>query len=197
MLNLIPIITTAIIIFFSEIGDKTNLIALTLMGKTKRPFLVMLSSLIGIGLVTLLGVLVGEIAARLFNPSIIAIISGVIFIGFGYFGLKKQNGDEINIDPNSWSIQKIFWRSMLLVGFGEIGDKSQIFVISQSSIQGALPAFLGAIIAFTLIFLLTAIFGQQLIKRIPKDKLLKGVSIIFIILGMYQIFIGILSYGIL
>jgi len=193
MLNLIPIITTAIIIFFSEIGDKTNLIALTLMGKTKRPYLVMVSSLIGIGLVTLLGVLVGEIAASLFNPAIIAIISGGIFIGFGYFGLKNQSGDVVKIDPNSWSIPTIFWRSMFLVGFGEIGDKSQIFVIAQSSIQGALPAFLGAIFAFTLIFLLTAIFGQQLIKRVPKDKLLKGVSIIFIILGIYQIFFGILS----
>lgn len=47
-------------LFIAELGDKTQLAAITMTGKTGKPVAVFLGAVLAMALVTLIGVLVGE-----------------------------------------------------------------------------------------------------------------------------------------
>lgn len=58
------IITTFGTLFLAELGDKTQLAALSLTAKSGKPFPVFLGAATALVIITLLGVVFGEIATR-------------------------------------------------------------------------------------------------------------------------------------
>ena len=77
------IMTTFWAIFIAELGDKTQLAAITMTSKTKLPVSVFLGAVLALATVTLIGVVFGDALIRVVPENIIKKAAAVVFIIIG------------------------------------------------------------------------------------------------------------------
>ena len=70
-------------IFFAELADKTQIVSLTMSGKTGKPLSVFWGSLAGYALVTLISVILGTLLAKYIKPDIIRYVGATTFVVIG------------------------------------------------------------------------------------------------------------------
>jgi putative Ca2+/H+ antiporter (TMEM165/GDT1 family) len=78
-----PILTVAGTFFLGELGDKTQLTAMTIAMESEYPLCVLMGSVLGMVIVGLLGIIIGNALTKSVSSYIIKIISGLAFIAFG------------------------------------------------------------------------------------------------------------------
>ena len=84
-----PVITTALTFFLGEMGDKTQLTAMTLAIKAKYPLIILSGSVAGMLAIGFVGIIIGTSLTKHIPSYIIKTISGLIFI---IFGLMRLDG---------------------------------------------------------------------------------------------------------
>ncbi len=84
-----PILAVAITFFVGELGDKTQLTAMTIAMESDYPFFVLIGSIAGMIIVGCVGIIIGTALTKRIPSYIIKIISGLIFIVFGLIKLFK------------------------------------------------------------------------------------------------------------
>jgi putative Ca2+/H+ antiporter (TMEM165/GDT1 family) len=80
---------TFVTIFLAELGDKTQLAAISLTADTKKPLAVFLGASLALVAVTLVAVLFGQGLTRFFGEKLIKILASICFITVGLFLLKE------------------------------------------------------------------------------------------------------------
>jgi putative Ca2+/H+ antiporter (TMEM165/GDT1 family) len=78
--------------------------------------------------------------------------------------------------------------SFVLVAVAELGDKTQIAVITLSSRFKFLSVFLGAMLAFLLVTGIAVAFGDALTRFLPRFWIRIVAAAIFLIFGVYTVF---------
>jgi len=71
------------LIFLAELGDKTQLAAICMVGRTKQPVAVFCGAVLALALVTLVGVVAGEALTRVVPKEYITKAAAVGFIAVG------------------------------------------------------------------------------------------------------------------
>jgi putative Ca2+/H+ antiporter (TMEM165/GDT1 family) len=84
------IITTFGVIFLAEMGDKTQLAAMTMASSTKRPLAVFIGAAVALVCVSAIGVLVGGVVSQYFPLIWIKRVSAVAFILVGVLILMNK-----------------------------------------------------------------------------------------------------------
>ena len=83
---------------------------------------------------------------------------------------------------------RVFFTTFGLLFLAELGDKTQLAVISlASSEKSPLSVFLGAVLALAMVTLVGVLVGNNLDRWIPKELVHKGAGILFIILGIFML----------
>ena len=182
--------TAAILIFFSEIGDKTNLVALSLMGKYKRSFLVAGSGILAITITSTIGVIIGITLGNILPFSLINFVAAGLFIFLGVISLVENfTKDEESLNQKEEVVEasslQIASRSMGLIMLAEIGDKSQLLIISGALFTDPIALLLGAIIGMAAVMVVTAFFGESFLRKVPEDKLSILTALLFVIVGFW------------
>lgn len=77
-------------IFLAELGDKTQLAAISLVAKSRSPLAVFTGAVIAFAVVTLVGVLFGEMLVKIFPANFIKIGAGALFIIIGILILSGR-----------------------------------------------------------------------------------------------------------
>lgn len=94
------VLTVAGTFFIGELGDKTQLTAMTIAMESDYPFVVLLGSIVGMIVVGCMGIIIGTALTKRVPSYIIKIISGLIFIVFGLVKLFNTSyffiGNEFN-----------------------------------------------------------------------------------------------------
>jgi len=75
--------TTFAALFVAELGDKTQLAAISMTSKTGKPLSVFLGAVLALALVTLIGVVFGEALTRLVPMEYIEKGAAVLFVAIG------------------------------------------------------------------------------------------------------------------
>ena len=190
-MNLTPLIITFILIMIAELGDKTQLVVITLCSKWSRT-LVFLGAMLGFLLVDGLSVLVGEALAIILPTFWIKLGSGIIFIFSGIFTLfsNKEKVEEKEICSYHFTILSVF----LLVSLMELGDKTQLMVIVLSAQYNApLLIFLGVMLAFGAVTGMGVAIGGLLQKIVPQKYVKIIAASVFILFGLLllvNVFLG-------
>jgi len=78
-----PLISTFSMIALAEMGDKTQLSAITLVAKYDSPYLVFAGAVLALGFISLLGILAGKKLCEIVPLSKIRLGAGALFILFG------------------------------------------------------------------------------------------------------------------
>ncbi|MGD9562889.1 MAG: TMEM165/GDT1 family protein [Pyrinomonadaceae bacterium] len=85
---------------------------------------------------------------------------------------------------------KIFGTAFLTLFLAELGDKTQLAVITMSAKDGSnkLAVFLGASLALILVTLLGVVLGSVLTQLVPVEWLQRIVAVAFIAIGVLMLF---------
>lgn len=181
----IPFVAAFVVIFLAELGDKTQLI--TISFSSKYPHVpVFLGVFLGMGMITILGVIVGTILFEFIPIFYVKILSGLIFIFFGiwtFFMMKREEGEieEKIITDN----KSIFSTTLIMTSLAEFGDKTQFAVIALTAQYGS-PIFvlIGALLALALIVGIGVIIGKKLAEKVSSKWIDIGSGLLFIIIGI-------------
>ncbi|MCY0898503.1 MAG: TMEM165/GDT1 family protein [Firmicutes bacterium] len=83
---------------------------------------------------------------------------------------------------------KVFLSTFALIFFAELGDKTQLSVMTLSAqSDSAASVFLGAAVALALSALLAVIFGEAVTRLVPAQYIHLGAGIMFVGLGVLLI----------
>lgn len=82
-MNIKTFLSTFGLIFLAEMGDKTQLAAITLVAETRQPCAVFLGASLALTAVSLIGVTLGAVLANHINPEYLHRAAAVAFILIG------------------------------------------------------------------------------------------------------------------
>jgi putative Ca2+/H+ antiporter (TMEM165/GDT1 family) len=172
------------IVFLAEMGDKTQLVALSFATKYK-PMKVVLGIFIATLLVHLFSVAIGEFITEFIPMMYLELIIGLSFIGFAAWTLRGDSYDEDNAKASRYGAVMTVAIAFFIA---ELGDKTQLATVSlaakYSSFIGVwLGSTLGMVIADGLAIVVGIVAG----KNIP-EKTIKFFSAgIFALFGVITI----------
>lgn len=186
-----------LLVFFSELGDKTQLIVLSFSTKLKATTI-----LLGVALGSLfshgLAILFGSFLGNLNNDSIhhvLEFISYSSFIILGILSFLPTKEDNSNSDGfiskiSNFKINYIFVIA-IAIAFGEIGDKTFLASLGLgiNYPDDRLWLVIGAVLGMIASDLVAVILGKFLSKKIPEKAISRFSGILFILFGIIG-FIG-------
>ncbi len=184
--------TSFFLIAVAEIGDKSQLVCMTLAARY-RAIPVLLGAIFAFAFLNILAVIFGSAIANWLPEHIISASVAVLFAIFGIQSLRAQQPeDEEDIaEKNSNSI---FFTTFLLITVAEFGDKTQLAVVALSSTALPIAVWLGATAGEAFISALGILAGRTLLQRCPLTTLHKIGGIFFLILSAIATYNAFISY---
>ncbi len=173
------------LVFLTELGDKTMITAMCLSAQYRRPWIVLLATMIALTTSTLIAVIIGVILSAAIPVDLIIYISGVLFLGLGIYTLARRNNES----PDECDTPGTFLSMVSLILFSELGDKSQIAILALA-VQSVFPTmvFTGAVIGFLLLNIISVFAGIRISDRISLKTIRLVAGFVFILFGVLVIF---------
>jgi len=169
------------LIFTAELGDKTQLMVLTLaLRYGGRP--VLAGAFLAFALLSGSAAVVGKGLGELLDQDLITRVSAWVFIVFGAYMLVRNNEEEREeVKP---SAKAGMTAAFSLIAISEMGDKTQIATLLLSvKYQSFAAVFLGSLAALTCATLLGVLIAGRLHKVIPARYITPISGGLFILLG--------------
>ncbi len=184
-LNLMNLSSTAatsfVLIAAAEIGDKSQLVCMTLAAR-HRATPILLGAIASFAFLNSLAVIFGAAIASWFPDYIVSATVAVLFAVFGIHALLIDEEDEEEVVEKSG--HSLFFTTFLLITVAEFGDKTQLAVVALSSTALPVAVWIGATSALILTSTLGVIAGRTVLQKCPLTLLHKISGIIFLILAM-------------
>ncbi len=175
------------LIALAEIGDKSQLVCMTLAAR-HRHWPVLLGAAVAFSVLNVLAVLFGAAVATWVPEPVMAGIVAVIFAIFGIQSLRSE------ADDGSEAVEEkpghgIFVTTLLLLLVAEFGDKTQIAVAGLAGSLAPMAVWVGATLALVLISALGVWAGRTLLQRLPMHwlhRLAGGIFLLFAALAAWR-----------
>jgi len=174
-------------IFVAELGDKSQLMALTFATRFRTlPILVGITA--ATALVHAVSVGLGAVLKLSLPTRPISVIAGVGFLGFAAWTLR---GDQLDEDEQS-KATRTSERSAVLAASGafflaELGDKTMLATIALATKYAALGVWAGSTAGMVTADALAIVVGKQLGTRLPERAIKIGATITFVVFGVILI----------
>ena len=179
-------VSTAIVAL-AEMGDKTQLLALVLAARFRKPWPIVLGILVATlanhGLAGALGAWVTTVV----GPQVLRWILGVSFIAMAVWMLIPDKLDEGDADgAPRWGV---FGTTLVAFFLAEMGDKTQIATVMLAAQYNAyLWVVAGTTLGMMLANAPVVWLGDRITRLVP-IRVVHGVSaVIFLVLGLVAIF---------
>lgn len=169
-------------IFLAELGDKTQLVCMTLAARY-RGWPVFLGALFAFILLNILAVVFGAAIAQWVPERVLAGIVAVLFAAFGIHALRIQAAGDDDEEPEEKSGHGILVTSFLLIFVAELGDKTQIAVAGFAVTQPPLPVWVGSTLALGLSAALGVVVGRKFLQRVPLHIVHRVSGVFFLLLA--------------
>ncbi|MBD3405621.1 MAG: hypothetical protein GF411_05755 [Candidatus Lokiarchaeota archaeon] len=178
-------LASLIIVFLTELGDKTMIATILLSAEHRQPSLVLIASLAALATSTFIAIIIGVVLSSALPLDLIIYLSGVIFIVLGLYTLFKKEESEETTENTQITFLSMF--SLVLVS--ELGDKSQLAILAIAA-QSLFPAFvfIGAVTGFLLLNSIGAFSGDKIGENLPMNAIRAFTGIVFIIIGTLVLF---------
>lgn len=173
--------TTFGLIFLAEMGDKTQLVCMTLAAR-HRHWPVLLGSIAAFLVLNTLAVVFGAGLSQWVPEKILAGAVAVLFAVFGILALRAKEEDEDEAVQERAG-HGIFITAFLMLFLAEMGDKTQLAVAGMASTLPLIPVWIGATLALSSTSALGVVAGRKLLRRIPLHRLHQISGIFFLILA--------------
>jgi len=179
-MDLVPLLASFGVVALAELGDKTQLVIVSLSPKNKSKS-VFIAALLAFALVDGISVIIGGSLALLVPTFWISLGAGIAFLGFGVYALFSKEAEEISVKARPVALASSFF----LVALMELGDKTQLAVIALAAeYEAPTLVFLGVMLAFTVLTGLAVTLGAALSRLVPIRYVKIGASLLFVLFGV-------------
>jgi putative Ca2+/H+ antiporter (TMEM165/GDT1 family) len=170
------------VVALAEIGDKTQLLALVLAAKYRRPVPIILGILVATLLNHAAAGVVGAWLAAWLGEELLRWILGLSFIAMAFWMLVPDKLDDEDTKPARFGV---FLSTLIAFFVVEVGDKTQIATVALAAKYSSLIAVVGGTtLGMMLANVPAVLLGEVAAKKLPM-RLVHGVAAaIFAVLGL-------------
>jgi putative Ca2+/H+ antiporter (TMEM165/GDT1 family) len=175
------------VVALAEIGDKTQLLALVLAARWRRPLPIILGILVATLLNHALAGAVGAWLAAAIDPQAMRWILGLSFLAMAAWILVPDKADDEAAarEPR----HGVFLATLVTFFLVEMGDKTQIATVALAARYDAL----GAVVAGTTLGMMLAnvpavLLGEAAGRSLPLGAVRGVAAVIFAVLGVLVLF---------
>jgi putative Ca2+/H+ antiporter (TMEM165/GDT1 family) len=181
------ILTSTALVALAEMGDKTQLLAMLLATRFRKP----LPIIMGIFVATLanhfLAALVGHEAAGLLQSGWFRYAVAISFIAMAAWTLIPDTFDE-NEPLKAPSKAGVFVTTLIAFFLVEMGDKTQVATIALGArFPNMFEVTAGTTLGMMIANVPAVLFGETLAKKVPMKALQVGAALLFLFLGLWMI----------
>ena len=171
----------------AEIGDKTQLLALLLAARFRKPWPIIAGILVATLLNHALAAWIGQLAASWLTPQTLRWIVAASFIGIALWTLKPDKLDEDEKLPAHGA----FIATTFAFFIAEIGDKTQVATVLLAAKYSSLwQVVSGTTIGMLLANVPVVALGSKFAAKLPLKAARITAAIVFLALGLWAAFSG-------
>jgi len=178
------LLTSTAIVALAEIGDKTQLLAIVLAARFKRPWPIVLGILVATLANHFLAALAGSMAADWFGGPWFRYAVALGFLAMAAWTLVPDTFEDDEAPPASQ--RGAFLTTLVAFFLVEMGDKTQIATIALGArFHDALAVTMGTTLGMILANVPAVLLGGELVKRVPLALVRTLAALLFAALGLW------------
>jgi len=175
------------VVALGEMGDKTQLLAMLLAAKFRKPVPIILGILVATLANHALAGAVGEGVARALGPDLLRWVIGISFIAMAIWMLIPDRVDE----ESAGGRQRfgVFGTTVLAFFLAEMGDKTQIATVALAARYSDLIAVVaGTTVGMMLANVPAVLLGDRIAQKLSMTLVHGIAAAIFAVLGVLTLF---------
>jgi putative Ca2+/H+ antiporter (TMEM165/GDT1 family) len=181
--SMYPFLTSAGVVAISEIGDKTQLLALILAVRFRKPIPIILGILVATLANHAAAAWAGEWIASAVDPTILRWVLGILFLGMAGWALIPDKIDKS--EPQRAYAGGAFVATTVAFFLAEIGDKTQIATAALAAqFETLLPVVVGTTLGMMIADVPAVLIGDRVAHRINLKYVRWVAAAIFAALGI-------------
>ena len=183
------------VIFVAELGDKSQLMAMTFATRYKF-WTVVAAITVATAIVHLFSVALGNVIGLALPIGPINIAAGVAFV---FFGLWTLRGDKLSEDEESKasrSNRPAFFAVAIAFFLAELGDKTMLATVTLATTEGWFGTWIGSTLGMVAADVLAIGVGVLLGKALPEKVIKIGAAVLFFAFGAVLIYSGVTYSGV-
>lgn len=177
------LVVSALAIFIAEMGDKTQLVAMSLATRY-RALTVLLGITAATAVVHVASVFIAEVLGAAIPTDWVTLVAGLAFLIFGFWTLR---GDEMTPKDEeraaSRRIRSGFITVFLVFFVAELGDKTMLATITVGTQYHWLPVWIGSTVGMVAADAIAIAIGAVLGKKLPERAIQVGAAVLFFVAG--------------
>lgn len=173
----------------AEIGDKTQLLALMLAARYRRPGPIIAGILVATVLNHALAAALGDWLSTRLTPDVLRWIVAGSFLAVALWTLKP---DRLDDDEGATTRYGAFVATSLAFFVAEIGDKTQVAtVLLAARFHDFVPVLAGTTIGMLFANVPVVLLGSRFADRLPLKAARLTAAAVFAALGLWALIVGI------
>jgi putative Ca2+/H+ antiporter (TMEM165/GDT1 family) len=183
------------VIFVAELGDKSQLMAMTFATRYKF-WTVVAAITVATAIVHLFSVALGNVIGLALPIGPINIAAGLAFV---FFGLWTLRGDKLSEDEESMasrSNRPAFFAVAIAFFLAELGDKTMLATVTLATTEGWFGTWIGSTLGMVAADVLAIGVGVLLGKALPEKVIKFGAAVLFFGFGAVLIYSGVTYSGV-
>lgn len=178
------LISTAIVAL-AEMGDKTQLLALLLAARFRKPVPILIAILAATLINHGLSAVLGQWITTVLSPEVLIWVLSLGFIGMAVWMLIPDELDDETDSINKWQRFGVFGATFVLFFLAEIGDKTQIATVALAARYDSIFWVMAGTTVGMMLANAPAVFvGNKLADKLPISLIHKIGAAIFLIIGV-------------
>jgi putative Ca2+/H+ antiporter (TMEM165/GDT1 family) len=179
------LVSTAVV-GLGEIGDKTQLLALVLSARFRRPLPIVFGILVATLANHALAGFAGNLVRVALPPDVLRWLVALSFFAVAAWALKPDTLDDEPPPATRWGV---FGVTVIAFFLAEMGDKTQVAtVVLAARYPSLLQVVLGTTLGMLVANVPVVLIGKGASKRIPFRAVRIAAAILFAGLGLYALF---------
>ncbi|MCP1469463.1 putative Ca2+/H+ antiporter (TMEM165/GDT1 family) [Sphingobium sp. OAS761] len=181
------LLTSTALVALAEMGDKTQLLAMLLATRFRKPVPIILGIFAATVANHFLAALVGHSIAGILTQPWFRYAVALSFIAMAAWTLVPDKIDE-DEPLRAPSGAGVFVTTLIAFFLVEMGDKTQVATVALGArFDNVLLVTMGTTLGMMIANVPAVLFGEGLARRVPMRALQLGAALLFLLLGLWMI----------
>ncbi|MCL6245771.1 MULTISPECIES: TMEM165/GDT1 family protein [Acinetobacter] len=173
------------VVALSEMGDKTQLLALLLAARFRKPVPILIAIFLATVVNHGVSAVLGQWITTVLSPIVLLWIVSLGFIAMAVWMLIPDQLDDESESINKWQKYGVFGATFVLFFLAEIGDKTQIATVALAARFDSIGwVTLGTTLGIMLVNAPAVFIGNKLAEKLPISLIHKIGALVFLVIGL-------------